>query len=287
MALSLLMVGCSLFPNYDLAGMFYGSSPNADERFEQSMSWTTTHAPLSFSVPDEYVLYVGADTHVDSTTHNLETFLCAYRRDTAAPFAIHLGDFINAEGNYPRFDSATHYMPADAAPRAVDTLIKVLGNHDIYFGQWREYVQYYHTATYWLETRSAGSGKPLDLFIVLDSSSGELGRKQTAWLEKKLEEKSVEGYRHIIVLTHTNFFKQDATQGHSTNFTIEETYYLTSLFTKYGVSMVWNGHDHSREITCFGNVTYITLDTMQDPVTPAYYMVANMGSEISYRFIEL
>lgn len=286
-SLPLFIIGCSLFPNYDLAGMFYGSSPRSDARFETSMQWNDAHTPLSMTVPEVYKVYVAADTHVDSTSRNMENFMKSYRADEKAPFAVHLGDLINAQANYARFDSAIHVVPDGYVKKPTDTLLIAAGNHDIYFGQWKEFLAYYHTASYWFETRSENTSKPLDLFIVLDSASGNLGGKQIKWLRDLLQQKSKEGYRHIIILTHTNFFKQDSSQGICSNYPIEETAELTGLFSQYGVSMVWNGHDHNREITSYGGVTYITTDSMKDPDDPAYYMVVTMGSEINYQFILL
>lgn len=281
----LLLVATSCNPNYDMAGMFCGSSPNTDERFAASMQWTDAHEPLSFMVEDTYRIYVGTDSHVDSTSRNVETFMRTYRADTLAPFAIHLGDLVNANGNYPRFDQAIRAIPEGYVRPRYDTLLITAGNHDIYFGQWKEFLQYYKTSTYWFETRSRKTGKPLDMFITLDSSSGALGRKQIAWLRQLLEQRSKVGYRHIVVYTHTHIFKQDNTQGHTSNYPMEETYELAGLFHQYHVDMVWMGHDHSREISSYGETTYIIVDTMQDP-EQAFYMIATMGDKIACDFVE-
>lgn len=286
--LPLFLVGCTgLFPNYDLVGIFVGSGPNTDARFENSMQYTDSHTPLRIMVEDNYSIYACGDSHVDSTTRNVEKFMCAYRSDSAAVFALHLGDFVNAQGNYERFYKATQAEPEGYTRKPYDTLFVTCGNHDILFGQWKEYLKYYKTSSYWFETVSRTSGNPLDLFICIDTSGGTVGRKQLDWLRTVLEQKSQEKYRHIIVFTHTNFFKQDNSQGHSSNFSMEETAELTGLFSKYHVSMVLNGHDHFREVVLYGNVTYLTLDTMQDPFPAASYVIANMGNTIDYEFVAL
>lgn len=282
------MIGCNLFPNHDLVGIFMHSSPVADERFEESMTWTQEHQPISLLVPEDYRIYVCSDSHIDSTSYHLQSFIRSYRSDDKSEFALHLGDLVNAQGNFHSFDSAMRVLPEgyNRSNRHNDTVFVTAGNHDICFGQWPEYVKYYKTSTYWFETRSNVDNHLLDLFISMDSSSGTVGRKQLAWLRQLLAEKSQLGYRHIIVFTHTHFFKQDWTQRTTCNYSNEETAELTGMFSRYGVKMVWNGHDHSREITPYGGVIYITLDAIQDPNgSDAYYMVADMADEISYRFV--
>lgn len=286
--LLLTLTACSsMFPNYDLAGMFYGSSANADERFEASMKYTDAHEPLQFVVDDNYKVYVATDSHVDSTTRNMETFMRAYRSDLQSPFALHLGDLINAKENYNRFNNSLLAMPEGYVRKTYDTLLVTCGNHDIYFGQWREFLQYYKTSSYWFETVSNTTGKPLDLYICYDSSSGSVGRKQLDWLRSLLLEKSKQGYRHIILFTHTHFFKQDATQGHSSNYSMEETAELTGMFSQYGVSLVLTGHDHSREVTTYGGVRYIIVDAIEDHYPDAFYLIATMGKQINYEFVAL
>ena len=82
-------------------------------------------------------------------------------------------------------------------------------------------------------------------------------------------------------------FKQDDSQGHTSNYSMEETYDITSLLTRYGVEMYWSGHDHSREITKYGGVTYIVVDSLEDPDPNPFYMIVNMSNYISYDFISL
>lgn len=287
-----LMSGCTtLLPNLDLAGMFSGSSPRVDTRFEQSMGWNDSVGYAHIRVlSEDYPVYVCTDSHVDSSAHNLGKFLSAFHNDLESPFAIHLGDLINAQGNYPRFDSAwtaSYNSPLmDFLKIQRDTLFVTAGNHDLYFGQWSEFRRYYKTSTYWFDTQSV-TGKLLDLFICLDSGEGTLGVKQLAWLEQVLQQAQGKGYRHVVVFTHTHLFNQDASQGVTSNYAMEETYRITGLLSKYGVDMYWSGHDHYREVTQYGGVTYIVVDAILDRSDRPAYMVADMGEKIAYRFVEL
>ena len=281
----LLLAATACNPNYDMPGMFNGSSVRADKRFDESMAYNQQHGYAHLVVPEDYRIYVCTDTHVDSTTYNWETFVKSYKSDAACPFAIHLGDLVNANNNFGRFVKAAAVAP-EGYVSGKDTLFCTVGNHDLYFNQWPVFRSYFHTSTYWFDTRTS-DGKLLDLFICLDSGEGTLGVEPLKWLSSTLEEKSQESYRHIIIYTHTHMFKQDNSQGHTSNYSMEETYDLTAILSRYHVDMYWSGHDHSREITHYGGVTYLTVDALEDPVDQPFYLLVSMSSTITYDFLPL
>ena len=128
-------------------------------------------------------------------------------------------------------------------------------------------------------------GGKKDLYIALASASGKLGTKQRKWLEALLKDKNNGEYRHKIVFTHTHFFKKDESQGHTSNFNIEETYDLMSLFAEYGVDLVLQGHAHHRDLTVFKGVSYLRLDAMEDHYSNAFYTVIKMGESFGYEFV--
>ena len=123
-----------------------------------------------------------------------------------------------------------------------------------------------------------------DLYICLDSSDGTLGVKQLAWLRALLAQKQKEGFRHTIVFTHTHMFKRDGSQGHTSNYVLEETYEITSLLSRYGVDWYVSGHDHSREVTEYNGVKYIIVDANNDAEPQPGYMIAVVGRTLAYRF---
>ena len=281
----LLAFLASCNPNYDMKGMFDGSSIRVDKRFDESMKYNKQVGYTHWIVPENYSVYVCTDTHVDSTTRNIEQFVKLYKSDPQCRLALHLGDLVNANNYHDKFFKAASVEP-EGYVRGKDTMLYTIGNHDLYFNQWESYKRYVPASTYWFDTQTA-DGKLLDLYICLDSGEGTLGVEQLNWLRQTLQTKSNERYRHIIVFTHTHMFKQDNSQGHSSNFSMEETYDITALLSKYHVDMYLSGHDHYREITHYGGVTYITVDTMQDPVEHPYYMVVNMADNIDYHFYAL
>lgn len=283
LCLAVALTSCA-HGNLDMAGMFSGSSPRSNERFATSNAYNEHHGYPVVMVDDDYRVYVCTDSHVDTSIYNLGVWTRAYKSDPQCPFAIHLGDLINADKHYPLFDSAIHLVP-DGYVEGKDTLFICPGNHDLYYGQWTQFVEYYRTGSYMFETVSRTSGDTLDLYICLDSADGTIGRKQMAWLKDVLAKSKSKHYRHRIVYTHTHVFKQDASQGHTSNYSIEETYELLDLMTRYGVEIVMMGHDHCREVTSYGGCTYIIVDSVQDAQRDPYYMILSVGERLTYEFV--
>lgn len=280
---AIAFASCSL-PNYDLPGMFNGTSPEVATRFSESMAYNEQYGEIHLSVPADYRIYICTDSHIDTTHRNLERFVLDYKTDTLCPFAIHLGDLINGTGYY---DNALRTLQTEPAMAHHDTLFITPGNHDIYFNQWTDFRSRFHTSAYWFDTYDRTTGERLDLFVCLDSAEGTLGTAQIKWLRNLLKEKSQQHYRHIILFSHTHLYKQDGSQEHTSNYAMEETYEITGLMGKYGVDMFWCGHDHNRQVTNYAGATCIIVNTCQDPDPHPYYMVVDMGSQINYQFISL
>ena len=295
--LLLLLPSCN--PNYDLAGFLNSTSPDVSKRFEQSMAYNDSVGIPTVVVPSaDYRVYVCTDSHIDSIPTNLTAFVQAAAADTLCPFALHLGDLVNAQGHIPY---AVSLLPPNHSPL---TTFLALGNHDIYFNQWDEWRSYFGSSVYWFYTMLPDS-TVLDRFICLDSAEGTLGTAQLQWLRELLTGDAGvspagasllttnhlplttnQPFRHTIVFTHTHLFRRDHSQQHTSNYAIEETYELTSLLEQGGVDMYWCGHDHSREITDYAGFTSIIVDAIEDHYPPAFYMVATLSDQINYHFIQ-
>ena len=256
----------------DIPGMLFGSSPDADVRYAESNAWNEANGFKTVIVSeDEYELYVSADCHISSTMAGMTRFVEDYLAAGVAPFALFLGDAMDAKDTY-------HYFLETVAPieQAGCTLFCTPGNHDLYFGQWREFFNAYGTSSYLFEVNTPTEGK--DLYISLDSADGTLGTDQRGWLGSTLSEAKGK-YRRIIVFTHTHFFKNDNTQGHTSNFNLEESHDLEKLFSDSGVSLVITGHDHNFEDIRFKGVRYLTLAAICDDADRAYYYTLKVGSD--------
>jgi len=266
----------------DMKGMFSPNGPTVETRFEQSMAYNALRGEMHLNMQsDDYTIYMCSDSHITRKTHkNLDYFMDQYKAAAAPKLALHLGDLIDAQKNIPCADSIVHF----AGQTVNDTLFITPGNHDIYFKQWDIYCSYFKSSVYWFDTRNGD--KKLDLFICLDSAEGEIGVSQMNWLRTLLQQKSQEGYRHIIVFTHTHLWKLDASQGHTSNMALEATYELTSLLSQYGVEYVWSGHQHARQLVQFKSVTYMVLNATKDAEKGQSYVLAHMGETISYEHID-
>lgn len=266
----------------DMKGMFSPNGETVGTRFEQSLAYNAARGEIHLNMgADNYQIYVCTDSHITRKTHrNLDYFINRYRAAAAPKFALHLGDIIDAQLNFPCADSIVHF----AGQTITDTLFITPGNHDIYFKQWPIYREYFKTSAYWFDTNNGT--KKLDLFICLDSAEGSLGVDQTNWLRDLLAKKSQEGYRRIIVFTHTHLWKLDGSQGYTSNMALEETYELTSLLSQYGVETVWCGHQHARQSVRFKGVQYLVLNATKDSESGQSYMIASMGDQIAYQYLD-
>lgn len=284
LVLGSIFTACGPEARLDMVGMFAGTSPKIDERFEESKVYNDKHGFTTLQAPvDDYRVYVCTDTHVTKTQTRWTHFIDTYRHDSLCPVAVHLGDIIDAQNYFDEMYSAYQAVPLNPAKK--DTLMAVAGNHDIYFKQWPEYIKYFKTCYYYFIVKTP-SGKK-DLFVVYDSADGTVGSKQLQWLRETLEWADKQDFRHIVACTHTHFFKRDGSQGHTSNYTQEETYALLNLFTQHGVDMVWSGHDHSREITQVKGMTCIVVDSMKDEDKKPFYMLVTMGEKIDYDFVSV
>lgn len=266
----------------DMKGMVSPNGPTISTRFEQSLAYNATRGEMHLDMQsDDYNIYVCTDSHITRKTHrNLDYFMAQYKGAAAPKIALHLGDVIDAQKNFPCADSILHF----AGQTIADTVFVTPGNHDIYFNQWDIYRDFFKTSVYWFNTRNGA--KKLDLFICLDSAEGELGVAQMNWLRALLDEKSKEGYRRIIVFSHTHLWKLDASQGHTSNMALEATYEFTSLLAQYGVECYWCGHQHARQVVHFKGVTYMVLNATKDSESGQSYMIAHMGEHIAYEYVD-
>lgn len=279
--LPFVLLSCS--PNLDMLGMFYGQSPRNDERFEASMLYNEEHGyPVIVFDRDEYHVSFASDFHVDTSTNNLQRWIDLTLMDTLCPVGIMLGDLVNAQGNFPR---AAAPFPSKEEEEANNTRFFLTpGNHDLYFGQWNEWLGCFFTSVYYFEVHTPHAK---DLYICLDSSDGTLGVKQMNWLKSLLRQKSEEGFRHTVVYTHTHMFMQDGRQGHTSNFPMEETYELTALLEQYGVDWYVSGHAHCQSVTSYKGVKYFITNSMQDPAGQPAYLYATVAEQLQYEYIEL
>lgn len=260
-----------------------GISSNFDveTRFHASMEYASTHPTDTIFVDDDaYMVYVCGDSHLVDSCQNLTKFVQLYRSDNQCPVAIHLGDHVRGKNNL-QLDADT-YNSIPANPTKHDTIFSTLGNHDLWYGQWKDYFRIWKTSVYWFVVSTPTYH---DVFICLDNASGTLGRSQILWLKQQLAAFAQDTtIRHRIVYSHIDFFRMDNMKNNCANMELEETYELIHLFEQYHVAQYWSGHDHCREKVQMGNVIYIAVDALDDKLPEAGYMAVCMSDDIHNDF---
>lgn len=269
--LGIIFTSCNFI---DLDGMFIVNE-SVNSRFEQSLAYNKTKSITELNVSkDDYNIFVMGDVHIGET-RNFDISIDQIKN--SYPTALVLdGDICN--GNDYEYEIYQNHLP-DIADLQYFTLA---GNHELYFGGWKEYYKRFGSSSYYFVVKTPTES---DLFICLDTGSGTLGSKQLAWFKNILIEKRQQ-YRRCIVFTHNNLYRIRHTL--STNPVNEELLVLTELFAKHNIDMVVTGHDHVKNVVKLGNTTHITMNALLDGYTNAGYFKINIkNGQIGYEFIQL
>lgn len=235
---------------------------DVDDRFNTSMEWNEDNPPHILSKQgDEYTFFIISDSHLGGTK-NITTMYNAATIESADGVLM-IGDLCSGhEEDYDTLNSVINrfaHIPS----------FQVIGNHDLYFEGWEHYYHYFATSTY---TITVNTPNAKDLFIMLDSGGGTLGKMQLEWFEDILK-KNREDYRHCIVFTHNNVLLSRHTI--STLPMNEEVKALLDLFLIHQVDYCITGHDHKYDEFTFGNTKYIVTDALLDTYKNAAYLKLN------------
>lgn len=268
----LLFEACS--NDLDESG-FVRSKYNAQERFAQSHQFNQIHGYRSIVADSStYRIIFCGDTHIGTHVH-FDSILKAARIDRATALIV-AGDI--TRGHPENYDTLNALMSGTDSVNWFFTT----GNHDLYFGSWPLFFQYFGASSYYFTVQTSEGS---DLFIILDSGSGTLGSDQLNWLSETLANFRPT-FRNCFVATHLNIFKDGL--GMSTNLPPEELYVLLDLFAENNVSYVVSGHDHSRYESQLGPTKYIIMDHCRDDENGASFMTLTVSPEsISHEFTPL
>lgn len=274
------LCGCDV---YDIKGVFVPTSDQVEARFEQSMKMHNGEPLVRIeSSTANYSFYACADSHIYDSADNLLLFANTLRSDSSAEFGVMLGDCIERKDMFPTYAKTIAHNPETQSLQ--QPILTVLGNHDIFFNEWESYKKYVGPAFYYFEVSHPDG---CDLYIVLDTATGSLGRKQTLWVRDLLAQKR-SSYRHCIVLTHTNFFNTDNSQSASGNLPLEEQLALMQLLEEHKVMLLMQGHDHFREDLIVGGVRYTVVGTIKDSSEqPEWVKVEVLPLDVRYTWTVL
>jgi predicted phosphodiesterase len=267
-AVLILLTGCE---KMDIRGMFV-SYETVNERFSSSMEWNCIIGDRELKIEESsYTVFAMGDSHIGGVI-NLKSFLQQAFSEGAVA-AVGVGDLTSGrEEDYNTFYQQTSQVgPVHFFP--------MVGNHDLYSNGWKTFKSLYGSSVYFFTVQSPMN---TDLFICLDSGSGTLGSRQTAWLRKLLQTERV-NHRYCVIFTHNNLFRSRQTT--STNLMVEEVQALMELCLLHQVNLVVTGHDHKRSTETLGNTRFIIMDALLDGFKDAGYLKIKVNQDgIDYEF---
>jgi len=257
--------------NVDLFGLF--ASTDLDERLREKNNFKFLNsadlAPVNWG--DEYSFIVITDTHIEKgNAYGLEKIKTLTENNTEIKFAAFCGDLSQngAEQDIKKMLEIARSLTIPVYP--------VIGNHDIYFGNWSVWKKLIGSTSYRVNGDSA------TLFI-LDSANAFLGKEQTDWLENELKSSPGKAEGRVFVFSHHNFFAGSAVNIQQTADIRERARIISLLSGKCDI--MFTGHSHERLIKEAGNTLYVNIE---DFVTNGTYcLVSVKKAGISYEFKKL
>jgi predicted phosphodiesterase len=257
LALAALWGGCTV------DGLGLAGSTDFSRRWRERNNFVfLSPADRNLSLGDDFSFIVLSDTHLDrGDAHGLERLKNVI--DGEVKFVVITGDI--TQGGHRR--EVQQFI--DIARSLGVPCYPVVGNHDVYFGNWQVWKELIGSTCY----RIDGGGATL---LMLDSANAYFGAEQISWLERELGRST----GRVFVFTHVNLFVQSL--RNEQQFTdIRERARITSLL-KGRCDIMFAGHVHKRIIREMGGVRYITTEDYRDHKTYCRVSVSKDG--VRYEF---
>jgi len=265
--LPILLVCVTVSCRVDLFGLFV--STDLDERFKEKNNFTflNTVGGTTVTLGNEYSFIVITDIHTEGgDAHGLENIKTVIESNPEIKFAVFCGDNTQtgAEQDIRKIIEIARSLGIPVYP--------VIGNHDIYFGNWSVWKGLIGSTSYRVNGDSA------TLFI-LDSANGFFGKGQLDWLENELKS----AYGRVFVFSHHNLFAGSAVNIQQMADTKEIARIVSLVSRKRGI--MFTGHSHERLIKETGGGLYINIEDFISNKT--YCLVSVKGTGVSYDFRKL
>jgi predicted phosphodiesterase len=246
----------------DLLGLF-GSS-DLDTRWESRNTFNfLSEADRNISLGDDYSFIVISDTHINNgNAWGLEKTKDVI--DSDVKFVVITGDITQngKRDDIKKFIEIAKILEVPCYP--------VVGNHDVYSGNWPEWKELIGSTCYRVEGGSAA-------LLILDSANAYFGDKQLDWLEGELKKDN----GRVFVFSHVNLHVKDITDGqHFTN-TRERAKVISLL--QGNCDAMFMGHVHKRIVNELGGVKYITIEDHRDNSVYCRVWVSKNGIRWEFR----
>jgi len=266
----LLFLFCALFIsgcNNDLLGLI--TSTDISVRLKERDNFVFLgESERNPSFGEEYSFIVLSDTHIENgDAWNLEDLRNVIEQSNGEiKFVAFTGD-ITQNGDKKDVDKFIDVARSFGVP-----CYPVIGNHDIFFGNFSVWKEKIGSTCY----RINADGTTL---FILDSANAIFGKEQIDWLEREL----TSAHGRVFVFSHSNFFVKSPTdiQQHSD---INERGRVVSLL-RNKCDIMFMGHSHKRIINEAGGVLFINNEDFVNH--RAYCVVSVKKDGISYKFEKL
>jgi predicted phosphodiesterase len=261
--LSVFLTGC----NIDFLGFFV--SNDLDERLasKDNLTYIDLKGWRNLTLTDEnnYSFIVLTDTHIeDGNAFGLEKIANIINNEIE--FVIILGDITQ----YGTTQDINKYM--EIADKFGVPCYPVIGNHDVYFGNWPNWNNLIGSTNYKI------TGNGINLFI-LDSANSFFSKQQLNWLESEVKTSAGK----IFVFTHCPLFVTGPADMQELTDTRERARIVSILRNKCDIMFM--GHSHKRYENKAGNVQYVAIEDFKSKAV--YCLVTVKDSKTTYEFKKL
>lgn len=256
----------------DLLG-FFGST-DLSKRLDEKDNFTflDRYNALPRNWGDEYSFIVLADVHIeDGDAWGLEKLKDVVDNNHDIRFVAIAGDITQ---NASVQDLNKFIEIADDLALSGVPCYPVIGNHDIYFGNWSSWRDLIGSSLYRIDSDDGNT-----TLLIMDSANAYFGKDQLDWLEKQLNSAG----NRTFVFTHANPFIKSPLELQQFTDTTERARFMSLL--KGRCDYMFTGHVHERVIEEAGGVKYITVeDFIKKQV---YCLVSVKPDGIAYEFRKL
>ena len=265
MALATYCTIISISCSNDILGVVY--SPESRERFAYKDHFVYLDEPdRRLELGDTFSFIVLTDTHITANNTNGFGNLKNIIEENNDSFVVVTGD-ITQSGKSNELELFIEMADTFQVP-----CYPVIGNHDIFFGNWSVWKEKIGSTVYRVDADHT-------TLIMLDSANASFGAEQLDWLKAQL----TSAKENTFVFTHASLFSDKASSIQQLTDIRERARIMSMLDGK--CAALFTGHIHERIIEQAGSVSYITLEDFKSNGTYCRVKVSPGG--VSYEINSL